>query len=57
MARSMIGRKRAVTRREKSVCEKDVCRCDRRPTGWRFTRPIVRALLGVTDSGINDHGR
>src|ERR1051326_1746677 len=52
-----IGRKRAVTRREREACEGGVCHCDSRPTGWRLTRPIVRALLGVTDSWINDHGR
>jgi hypothetical protein len=52
-----IGRKRAVTRREREACERGVCRCTSRPTGWRLTRPILRAMLGVTDSWINDHGR
>jgi hypothetical protein len=27
------------------------------PTGWVLPRPAVRALLGTTDSFLNDHGR
>ena len=52
-----IGRKREVTVSELDACALGRCRCDSRPTGWRLTRPIVRALLDVTDSWLNDHGR
>ena len=35
-------------------CSSGRCGCDR-PTGWRLTRPILRAILGVTDAFLNDH--
>ncbi|HEY0161016.1 MAG TPA: hypothetical protein VGF28_27290 [Thermoanaerobaculia bacterium] len=52
-----IGRKRRVSRAELERCVQGSCRCKSRPIGWRLTRPIVRAMLGVTDSWLNDHGR
>lgn len=52
-----IGRKKEVAPWELDACTTGRCRCISRPTGWRLTRPIVRALLGVTDSWLNDHGR
>jgi hypothetical protein len=52
-----IGRRKQVAPRELEACERGRCRCKSRPTGWRLTRPIVRALLSVTDSWLNDHGR
>ena len=52
-----IGRKKDIALWELEACKSGYCRCKSRPTGWRLTRPIVRALLNVTDSFINDHGR
>jgi len=52
-----IGRKKAVARWELEACESGRCRCTARPTGWRLTRPIVRALLGISDHALNDCGR
>lgn len=52
-----IGRKREVRPWELDACAGGYCRCSTRPTGWRITRPIARALLCVTDSWLNDHGR
>ena len=52
-----IGRKKEVTRRELENCEHGYCQCTNRPTGWQLTRPIVRAMLNVTDSFLNDRGR
>jgi len=52
-----IGRKQTVERWELEACERRQCRCASRPTGWLITRPIVRALLAVTDHALNDWGR
>jgi hypothetical protein len=52
-----IGRKRRIQPAVIDRCLNGSCRCKRAPTGWRLTRPIVRAMLGVTDSWLNDHGR
>jgi hypothetical protein len=52
-----IGRKKAVAPWQLEACEVGSCRCTSRPTGWRLTRPVVRALLGVTDHALNDWGR
>lgn len=52
-----IGRKKDISRWELDACERGTCRCDSRPSGWRLNRPIVRAMLGVTDAFLNDHGR
>lgn len=40
-----IGRKREVALWEIENCLRRRCRCKSRPTGWRLTSPIVRALL------------
>jgi hypothetical protein len=40
---------------DRDECEAGRCACDR-PTGWRLTRPILRALLGVSDAFLNEHG-
>lgn len=37
------------------ACEKGLCSCDSRPTGWKLTRPLIRAMLGVSDSVIAEH--
>jgi hypothetical protein len=42
------------SRRER--CEDGTCGCGA-PTGWRLTRPILRALLGKSDAFLNEHGR
>ena len=52
-----IARKKEVAPWELEACERGHCRCNSRPTGWRLVRPIVRAMLSVTDSWLNDHGR
>jgi hypothetical protein len=52
-----IGRRRSVSSAEVEQCLRGRCACNRRPTGWQLTRPIVRAMLGVTDAWLNDHGR
>jgi len=52
-----IGRTKDVPQWELDACKYGVCRCDDRPTGWKLTRPILRALLGVTDSYLHEHGR
>jgi hypothetical protein len=52
-----IGRTKDALRWELDACMRGMCRCDDRPTGWKLTRPILRALLGVTDSYLHEHGR
>lgn len=39
----------------REACEAGLCDCDDRPEGWILTRPILRAMLGVTDSYLNEH--
>lgn len=51
------GRKKEIDPWQLEACTKGFCRCDSRPTGWVLTRPIVRALLSVSDSYLNDRGR
>jgi hypothetical protein len=36
-------------------CERGSCNCDSRPRGWKLTRPLIRGLLGVSDSFLADH--
>ncbi len=52
-----IGRKKELDPREIECCKVGLCRCDTYPTGWVLPRPAIRALLNVTDSYLNDHGR
>lgn len=52
-----IGRKKEVAPWELEACERGSCRCKGRPTGWRLNRAIMRAILNVTDSFLNDRGR
>lgn len=52
-----VGRKRDIDAREIERCKAGMCRCDMYPTGWVLPRPAARALLGTTDSFLNDHGR
>lgn len=52
-----VGKKKAAKPYEVEACETGRCDCSDRPTGWIITRPIARALLSVTDSWLNDHGR
>lgn len=44
-----------VAKSDRRLCEVRLCRCDDRPEGWYLTRPILRAMLGVTDSYLNEH--
>jgi hypothetical protein len=43
-----------VQRSDPELCLKGECACER-PVGWQLTRPIIRALLGATDSFVNEH--
>ena len=43
-----------LSKSNRAVCEAGLCACER-PTGWRLTRPILRALLGVSDAFLNEH--
>jgi hypothetical protein len=43
-------------RSDPRVCANGTCRCER-PEGLFLTRPILRALLGITDSYLNEHSR
>lgn len=52
-----IGRMKDIHPTHLENCQSGMCRCDSRPSGWLLTRPIIRALLGCTDSYLNDHGR
>ena len=45
-----------LSRSGRAACEAGTCACGR-PTGWRLTRPILRALLGKSDAFLNEHGR
>lgn len=38
-------------------CKTGRCNCDSKPTGWVLTRPILRAILNVSDPWLNDNGR
>jgi hypothetical protein len=44
-------------RAEIERCKAGMCRCDMYPAGWVLPRPAACALLGTTDSFLNDHGR
>lgn len=50
---------RATTVRPEDIaaCKAGRCDCDSRPTGWVLTRPILRALLSVSDHWIREFGR
>ena len=50
---------RATTVRPEDVaaCKAGRCDCDSRPTGWVLTRPILRAILSVSDHWLNEFGR
>jgi hypothetical protein len=37
------------------ACKRASCSCDSRPRGWKLTRPLLRGLLGVSDSFLADH--
>jgi len=52
-----IGRRKDLDPREIERCKAGLCDCDTYPTGWVLPRAAVRALLNVTDSYLNDHGR
>jgi|GEM_PF-3292530 len=51
------GCKKDIDPREIERCKIGLCRCDMYPTGWVLPRPVIRALLNVTDFFLNDHGR
>lgn len=51
-----IGRKKEIDPRELDACQRGACCCDGRPTGWRITPAIARALLGCTESYLYDRG-
>lgn len=40
-----------------AACKARRCDCDSKPTGWVLTRPILRAILNVSDPWLNDNGR
>jgi hypothetical protein len=43
-----------LSKSDRRACEQGLCSCER-PTGWQLTRPILRAMLGVSDSFLNEH--
>src|SRR6185503_16789452 len=49
-----IGRKKNLDPWEVESCTRGVCRCDDYPSGWVLPRAAVRAVLGITDSFLND---
>jgi hypothetical protein len=40
---------------EIEACRAGMCACDETATGWKLTRPLIRGLLGVSDSFLADH--
>lgn len=45
-----------IERSERWLCEARLCDCER-PTGWKLTKPILRALLGgVSSAFLHEHG-
>lgn len=46
-----------VSLEEIAACKAGRCDCDSRPTGWILTKPILRALLSVSDHWLNEFGR
>lgn len=42
---------------EIEACRAGTCRCDETATGWKLTRPLIRGILGISDSFLAEHGR
>lgn len=52
-----IGRTNAAKHWNVEACLSGICRCTNRPSGWRLTKPIIRAMLSCTNAFLHEHGR
>jgi hypothetical protein len=52
-----IGRTNAAKDWNVDACLRGTCRCTDRPSGWRLTKPIIRAMLNCTDAFLHERGR
>lgn len=59
-ARSRVhdaGRGKAPTPAQIEACRAGSCQCRETVTGWILPRPVIRYLLGVSDSFLAEHSR